>query len=125
MGLLGDSESEKLTRKQRVDPRLAASGWRIVAFEALRPLSARDREAVEEYPTEAGPADYALCAGGRILGVVEAKRVTLGPQSVLTQAERYSKAATDNPMNFDGFRVPFLYSEPTGNSSGSTISGIR
>lgn len=56
MGPLGDSESEKQTRKQRVDPRLRASGWRVVPFETLRPLSARDREAVEEYPTGAGPS---------------------------------------------------------------------
>src|SRR5207247_2586024 len=57
-----------------------------------------------------GPADYALCLDGRILGVVEAKKITLGPQEVLTQAERYSRGATDNPMDFDGYRVPFLYS---------------
>jgi hypothetical protein len=41
---------------------------------------------------------------------VEAKKLTLGPQNVLTQAERYSKGATTNPLNFDGYRVPFLYS---------------
>ena len=36
-------------------------------------------------------ADYALVVDGQLLGVVEAKKVTLGPQNVLTQAERYSK----------------------------------
>ena len=40
--------------------------------------------AVEEYETTNGPADYALCVDGRILGIVEAKKLTLGPQSVLT-----------------------------------------
>ena len=33
-----------------------------------------------------------LCSDGRALGVVEAKKVTLGPQGVLVQAERYSKS---------------------------------
>jgi type I restriction enzyme R subunit len=47
---------------------------------------------------------------GTILGVVEAKKVTLGPQNVLTQAERYSQGVTNSPLNFRGFRVPFLYS---------------
>jgi len=30
--------------------------------------------AVEEFETANGPADYALCSGGRILRVVEAKK---------------------------------------------------
>jgi hypothetical protein len=50
-----------------------------------------DRCAIEEYPTASGPADYALCLGGRIVAIVEAKKLTLGPQNVLSQAERYSK----------------------------------
>ena len=74
------------------------------------PLAKLDRCAIEEYPTESGPADYALCADGRILGIVEAKKLTLGPQNVLSQAERYSRGIAESPFNFNGFRVPFLYS---------------
>jgi type I restriction enzyme R subunit len=48
--------------------------------------------------------------GGQILGIVEAKKLTIAPQSVLTQGERYSKGATRTPLNFRGYRVPFLYS---------------
>src|SRR6185369_13709677 len=66
--------------------------------------------AIEEYETESGPADYALCVDGRIVAVVEAKKLTLGPQNVLTQAERYSRGVAASKLNFDGFRVPFLYS---------------
>ena len=44
------------------------------------------------------------------MGVVEAKKLTLGPQEVLTQAERYSRGLTPSPFNFNGFHVPFLYS---------------
>ena len=47
--------------------------------------------AIEEYPTAHGPAVYALCVAGRILEIVEAKKLMLGPQNVLSQAERYSK----------------------------------
>ena len=79
-------------------------------FDPDRPLEAYDRCAVEEYPTDHGPADYALVVGGQIPGIVEAKKLTLGPQNALTQAERYSKGATSNPLNFRGYRVPFLYS---------------
>jgi type I restriction enzyme, R subunit len=66
--------------------------------------------AVTEYPTANGPADYALFVAGRLLAVVEGKRVTLGPQNVLTQAERYAQGVQDSPFDFRGFRAPFLYS---------------
>ncbi len=65
--------------------------------------------AVEEYPTATGPADYALFVTGRFLGVVEAKRLSLGPQNALVQAERYSQRAECTGFDFGGYRVPFLY----------------
>src|SRR5271155_1572102 len=83
--------SEYLTRKQIVDSRLKAAGWNVCRLDPDRPPAAFDRCAIEEFPTESGPADYALCVGGQILGVVEAKKLTLGPQEVLPQAERYSR----------------------------------
>src|SRR5207248_7219385 len=84
--------------------------WKIVPFSPGKPLSAQNGCAIEEFQTANGPADYALCVDGRIIGVVEAKKLTLGPQSVLTQAERYCKGITDSPFNYRGYRVPFLYS---------------
>lgn len=104
------SESERLTRRQLIDPKLKSAGWRVVPFASDKPLSGFDRCAIEEFPTDNGPADYALCAEGAILGIVEAKKLTLGPQNVLTQAERYSRGATNGTLNFRGYRVPFLYS---------------
>lgn len=102
--------SEYLTRKQIVDAKLRTAGWTVVAFDSNRPLAAYDRCAIEEFPTENGPADYALCVDGQIIGVVEAKKLTLGPQEVLPQAERYSRGLTQSSFDFDGFHVPFLYS---------------
>jgi type I restriction enzyme, R subunit len=104
-----EQNSEWLTRKRLVDPKLKASGWRIIPFSPDKTLDSYDHCAIEEFPTVNGPADYALCVGGQILGIVEAKKVSLGPQSVLTQAERYCKGITDSPFNYRGFRVPFLY----------------
>jgi type I restriction enzyme, R subunit len=104
------AEGERRTRKARVDPRLQASGWRIAPFDPDRPIGRYSNHAIEEFPTANGPADYALVVDGKVLGVVEAKRVTLGPQNVLTQAERYSKGIDDSPFDFRGYRVPFLYS---------------
>lgn len=101
--------SERLTRKHLIDPMLQKAGWKVVPFEEGKDLSGYNGCAIEEYPTDAGPADYALCVDGIVLGVVEAKKLTLGPQSVLTQAERYSKGFSTSPLNYHGFRVPFLY----------------
>jgi type I restriction enzyme R subunit len=104
------AKSEFVTRKEIVDRILKVADWKIVRFDAAKPLSAYERCAIEEYPTENGPADYALCVGGKILGIVEAKKLTLGPQNVLSQAERYAKGLLDSQFNFRSFRVPFLYS---------------
>src|SRR5215469_13781352 len=98
------SQSEWLTRKRLIDPRLKAAGWKIVPFSPGMSLDSHSSCAIEEFETANGPADYALCVDGKILGIVEAKKLTLGPQSVLTQAERYSKGATDGPFNYRGYR---------------------
>jgi type I restriction enzyme, R subunit len=110
MNPISPETSERVTRKRLIDPRLKAAGWRVVPFNPSKPLTACDDCAIEEFPTSHGPADYALCVDGQIVGVVEAKKLTLGPQNVLTQAERYAKGLEPSPFNFDGFRVPFLYS---------------
>jgi type I restriction enzyme R subunit len=85
-------------------------GRSVTPFDPAAPLAHYTRHAVTEYETDNGPADYALAVTGRPLGIVEAKKLTLGPQNVLTQAERYSRGAADSPFNFRGYRVPFLYS---------------
>jgi type I restriction enzyme R subunit len=89
---------------------LKASGWKVTPFVDGKPLSAQDRCAIEEYPTSTGPADYALCVNGQIIGIVEAKKLTLGPQNVLSQAERYARGIQQTGLRFGEFGVPFLYS---------------
>ena len=102
------NESEWLTRKSRIDPKLALSEWPTSRYQKGVPDSGA--LAVEEFPTAHGPADYALCAGGRVVAAVEAKKLTRGPQGVLTQAERYSRGIDALPRYQGEFGVPFLYS---------------
>jgi len=97
-------EAEKVTRKQRIDPRLAAAGWDVVPASSLLG-STRDHIAIEEFETANGPADYALFNEGRCIGVAEAKKLTLGPQGVLVQAERYAKAIDQMPR-YQGESAP-------------------
>jgi type I restriction enzyme R subunit len=101
-------ESERATRRSRIDPKLKAAGWDVVSAASLS-HTAGDRFAVEEFETPIGPADYALFDGSRCLGVAEAKKLTLGPQGVLVQAERYSKAIDQTPRYQGEFGAPFLY----------------
>src|SRR6476619_3274397 len=103
------SEGEWLTRKKRIDVRLKRQGWSIRPFSAGLDLGSLDQVAVEELPTANGPADYALFVGGKCLGIVEAKKVTVNPQNVLEQAKRYARGVFDAAGEWKDFRVPFLY----------------
>lgn len=109
MALRTAADSEWVTRKEFVDKELRAAGWRVTPYTA-KALSAFERCAIEEYPTQNGPADYALILGGQVVGIVEAKKLTLGPQNVLSQAERYCRGVHEAAWSCGEFGVPFLYS---------------
>ena len=82
----GDATSSKRARSEGSSwPR----GWPVVPFDKDNPVASSYRvAAVEEFATDNGPADYGLCAADAVLGVVEAKKVSVGPQGVVTQSER-------------------------------------
>jgi len=103
-------EREQDTRRRRIDPKLATSGWAIADATKALPADLSAPTALTEFPTHDGPADYALCADARVLGVVEAKKLTTGPAGVLTQAERYSRGIRQQPRYQGEYGVPFLYS---------------
>jgi type I restriction enzyme R subunit len=96
-------ESEWLTRKRRIDPLLDAAGWSAYKSRGIRAYR------TEEEETAHGPADYALWLDGQIAAIVEAKKVTIGPQNILTQAERYARGLPNGTCDFNGVRCPFLY----------------
>lgn len=104
-------ESEWLTRKKRIDTKLRSlvPTWKIIPYKEGMDLSRLNCHAVEEFPTANGPADYALFVEGQLLGIIEAKKVTVNPQNVMEQAKRYAVGAFQGIGNWDGLRVPFLY----------------
>jgi len=107
------TESEWRTRRERINTKLRAStpAWEIVRYKEGLNTSALARHAVEEFPTENGPADYALFVKGQLLGIIEAKKIAVAPQNVLEQAKRYARGANGGPGNWDGSaqgRVPVL-----------------
>ena len=100
--------NEAQTRKQYIDKALKRSGWqKIVPFK--EGVSYKD-EAVEEYPTSSGPADYVLFHEGQPLAIVEGKKVAVGPQNVLQQAQRYAQTFQHSPFSFGEYKIPFAFS---------------
>ncbi len=106
------NESEAKTRKKRIDTKLTSPllNWEIVPFFNGMDISALSAHAVEEYPTETGPADYALFVQGKLLGIIEAKKLSVGAENVLEQAKRYSKGVPETVGQWREYKVPFLYS---------------
>ncbi len=104
-------ESEWQTRKTRIDRQLRAlhPAWEIVTWKAGLDTSTLTCHAVEEFPTENGPADYALFVNGELLAVLEAKKVGVDPQNVLEQAKRYAAGCPNTIGRWGRYRVPFLY----------------
>lgn len=104
-------EFEWQTRRDRINKKLTAlkPTWTIIRHHPNLDTSILNCHAVEEFPTANGPADYALFVKGELLGIIEAKKVGVGPHNVLEQAKRYSKGAFNPVGNWAGYRVPFLY----------------
>lgn len=103
-------ESEKITRKKRIDNQLKKLGWQIIPYELGLNTSSLAYHAVEEYPTENGPADYGLFVNGKLLGIIEAKKYGIGAQNVLEQAKRYARGVVHNVGRWGEYMVPFLFS---------------
>jgi len=105
-------ESEKVTRKKRIDTKLESSllKWKVINNDKVTDTSKLTAHAVEEYPTETGPADYALFVEGKLLGIIEAKKIAVGAENVLEQAKRYSRGVPNTVGEWRDYKVPFLYS---------------
>lgn len=114
--------SESDTRRL-IDEQLAAAGWTVDSAQLTFAKGARPQRgqnlAIAEWPTETGPADYALFIGLVPVAIVEAKRKNIDVSAALQQAKRYSRGFRASPelessgSNFGGnaeFRIPFVFS---------------
>ncbi|HAZ13261.1 MAG: type I restriction-modification system endonuclease [Bdellovibrionales bacterium GWA2_49_15] len=108
---------EKTTRKL-IDEQLRIVGWEVDTATIRHSKGSRPQKnkniAIAEWPTESGPADYALFCGLKLLGVVEAKKKGKDVKSDIDQACRYSKGiALDSDFEvigkWDKYFVPFLF----------------
>lgn len=90
-----------------IDRKLGEAGWIVQDMNHLNPWEAPG-VAVEEYPTDSGPVDYALFVDGQVVGLIEAKRREAGENliHVEEQAERY---ATSQFHYVEKAHIRFLY----------------
>src|SRR5271157_390333 len=105
------TDSEWKTRKTRIDKQLKSLNpkWNIMTYKEGMDTSLLSCHAIEEYPTSNGPADYALFVNGSLIGILEAKKVSVNPQNVLEQAKRYAAGCPKTIGTWGKFNVPFLY----------------
>lgn len=109
---------EKASR-EIIDQQLRESGWEadsnLLRYSSgVRPEPGRYL-AIAEWPTESGPADYALFIGIDCVAVVEAKRRNRDVSSAIDQAKRYARGIFGDDgqpfkVQWGEFRVPIVLS---------------
>lgn len=99
--------------RDQIDAQLRASGWAVQDKNSFDPNEG-EGQAVREYTTDSGPADYVLFVDRKAVGVIEAKKETLG-QNITTVEDQTGEyaAAKLKWVQHTGLPLPFLY-EATG-----------
>lgn len=77
-----------------IDKKLEQSGWVIQNFAQVN-IGAALGIAVREYPTDTGPVDYALFIDGEPVGVIEAKKSSVG-ENITVVEEQSARYATSS-----------------------------
>ncbi len=112
-GLFSPNQNPEQIARDAIDAQLRAAGWDVQSKDGINFHSGAG-QAVREYSTATGPADYVLFVDGRPVGVVEAKKESLGQNitEVEDQTAEYSTAKL-KWVQATGEALPFLY-EATG-----------
>jgi len=103
-----------------IDHQLQTAGRQADSQSLRHSLGARPEKgvdkAISEWPTETGPADYALFSGLDLIGLIEAKKLGKDILSDLTQSKRYARSPLlDGEARFiagpwNDCKVPFQFS---------------
>ena len=99
--------------RDAIDAQLRCAGWSVQAKTAID-FHAGEGQAVREYTTDCGPADYVLFVDGQPVGVIEAKKETLGHKITTVEEQTADYAAAKlKYIQHTGVPLPFVY-EATG-----------
>ncbi|AYH43622.1 DEAD/DEAH box helicase family protein [Azoarcus sp. DN11] len=107
-----ENQTPEQKARDNIDALLAQAGWIVQSAKKID-LNVGQGQAVREYQTDVGPADYVLFVDKKAVGVIEAKKEELGHKitEVEEQTEGYSVAKLKWVNNKEP--LPFLY-ESTG-----------
>lgn len=102
------NQSPEQIARDNIDALLSASGWVVQDKKAID-FSQGEGQAIREYQTDVGPADYVLFVDKTAVGVIEAKRERAGHNitPVEAQADGYAEAKLKWVNN--DVSLPFVY----------------
>lgn len=98
--------------RDNIDALLTQAGWVVQSAKKID-LSSGLGQAVREYQTDVGPADYVLFVNKKAVGVIEAKREELGHKITEVEEQTGGYAAAKLKWVNNKEPLPFLY-ESTG-----------
>jgi len=74
---MASNQNPEQIARDAIDVQLRSAGWAVQSKDAIN-FRECEGQAVREYSTDTGPADYVLFIDGQPVGVIEAKKETLG-----------------------------------------------
>lgn len=94
-------EMDEAETRVVIDQQLVDAGWEadtenLRYSKGSRPEPNKNK-AIAEWPTESGPADYALFIGMTLVGVIEAKKTAKNVYGAIDQSKRYAKGIHNLP----------------------------
>lgn len=109
---MASNQNPEHLARDNIDALLKATGWSVQDKNRFDPNDGSG-QAVREYPTESGPADYVLFVDRMAVGVIEAKRESRGENLTVVEEQTDSYANAKLKWISNTEPLPFLY-ESTG-----------
>ena len=91
-----------------IDEKLEMSGWIVQNVNQLN-LGAALGVAVREFPTSTGPVDYALFIDGELIGVIEAKKRSVGENITVVEEQSARYATSSFKWINSDYTIRFAY----------------
>lgn len=107
-----DNQNPEQKARDNIDALLRQSGWVVQSIKQLN-FNEGLGQAVREYQTDVGPADYVLFVDKKAVGVIEAKREDVGQNITTVEQQTEGYAAAQLKWVNNKTPLPFLY-ESTG-----------
>lgn len=103
-----DNQHPEQKARDAIDAQLKAAGWKV-QFAKKIDLNDGIGQAVREYNTDAGPADYVLFVDKKPVGVIEAKREEVGQNITAVEEQSKEYAAAKLKWVNNKKPLPFIF----------------